>query len=434
MTPLVGAGLRPARTARSAAPGARARCADEPAGSRCARAGWGIAPPLQALALALVVALVSTVACAPQPEEVRAGLAVAEAMGGPAEEGFARATEPRAFVFPADHGPHPGFRTEWWYFTGNLADAAGRRFGFQLTFFRNALAPDPPEPAASAAPAPPGRESGWATRHVHMAHFALTDGRAGTFHHAERFAREAAGLAGAQAAPFAVWLEDWSARGAGDDPFPLRLRAAHGGASIDLVLDQGRPPVLQGDAGLSRKGEEPGNASYYYSLTRMPLRGTVRTPAGAFEVTGTAWMDREWSTSALGPELAGWDWFALQLDDGRDLMFYRLRRKDGTMDRLSKGSLVAPDGAVTPLRADDVRLDEEGARWRSPHSGARYPARWRLGVPSHGIDLSLTPLIADQELHGLVVYWEGAVDVSGGATGRGYVEMTGYDSETARPR
>jgi predicted secreted hydrolase len=335
--------------------------------------------------------------------------------------------EPRRFAFPEDHGPHSDFRTEWWYFTGNLDDAQGRRFGFQLTFFRNALAPSMPP-----------RESPWAARQVQMAHFALTDAGAGVFHHAERFAREAAGLAGARAEPFEVWLLDWSARGSSPAaPFPVHLRAATdaGDAAIDLVLEQGRPPVLQGDAGLSRKGPEPGNASYYYSLTRMPARGTVRAGGRTYAVLGAAWMDREWSTSALGPGLAGWDWFALQLDDGRDVMFYRLRRDDGTTDPFSKGSIVGPRGDVSVVAAAGVVLEEDGSRWRSPHSGAAYPSRWRLRVPAHGIDVVVAPVLADQEFGGIVVYWEGAVNVSGSATGRGYVEMTGYDEpRAARPR
>ena len=353
------------------------------------------------------------------PQEPRARLAVAEAMRATGTEGFARATAPRPFVFPRDHGPHPEYAVEWWYYTGNLADAAGRRFGFQLTFFRLAIAPD-------AAP----RDSGWATRDIYMAHFALTDVAPGRFYAFERFSRGAAGLAGAQGEPFRVWLEDWEALGQGPHGTPIRLRAAGGDVALDLTLEAGKPPVLQGDRGLSQKSAEPGNASYYYSLTRMPAAGTVRVAGANYRVAGLAWMDREWSTSALGPDQVGWDWFALHLDDGRDLMFYQLRLKGGGSDPFSKGVLVAADGPYRPLARDDVRLEPSGT-WTSPRTGGAYPASWRLAVPAEGIDLTITPLLADQELPTTVVYWEGAVRLAGSQGGFGYLEMTGYADEGA---
>ncbi len=210
----------------------------------------------------------------------------------------------------------------------------------------------------------------------------------------------------------------------------MRLRATEGDTAIDLTLDGGKPVVLQGDRGLSRKGPERGNASYYYSLTRMPARGAVTVGGERFEVTGLAWMDREWSTSALGAELAGWDWIALQLDDGRDLMFYRLRRKDGEADRFSAGTIVDSAGGARTLSLDEVRLEPVGA-WTSPRSGARYPARWRLRMRELALELEVTPVLADQELDVGTRYWEGAGTVSGAergrpVSGRGYVEMVGY--------
>jgi len=240
----------------------------------------------------------------------------------------------------------------------------------------------------------------------------------------------AAGLAGAQGAPFRVWLEDWAADGSGPGALPMRLRASQDGVAIDLALEGGKPLVLQGDRGLSQKGQKPGDASYYYSLTRMPTHGTVRVGGAAFEVAGLSWMDREWSTDALGAAAAGWDWFALQLDDGRDVMLYLLRRRDGSVDPFSAGTLVGADGAVTTLAAGDVRV-EATAHWTSPRSRVRYPARWRLSVPSAALALDVTPRQSDQELNVGTRYWEGAVAITGSAgqqriAGQGYVELVGY--------
>lgn len=408
--------------------------------------------------------------------ELAASLSVAAALRGGAEEGFARALAPRDFSFPADHGPHPAFRTEWWYWTGNLRTPEGRAFGFQLTFFRNALAPDPP-----------ARRSAWATRDVYLAHFTLTDAEGRRFHSFERVRRGALGLAGAQAAPFRVWLDDWQVTGppGGGDATPMRLVARAGGAgeggtageageggegkaaraagegqavgtpgaagtfgftsgstwaagevALDLVLERGKPPVLQGERGLSRKSAEPGQASYYYSLTRMPARGRVWIAGRSHEVAGLAWMDREWSTSSLGTDQVGWDWFSLQLDGGRDLMFYQLRRRDGTADPASGGTLVAADGASRRIALQDVAL-EPLDHWKSPESGGRYPARWRLRVPSAGLDLEIRPRLADQELDTSFRYWEGSVTVAGTAQGEpiegsGYVELTGYAERPAQ--
>jgi predicted secreted hydrolase len=352
----------------------------------------------------------------PRPRApIQATVAVRDAL---AEDrgGFARAFAARALAFPEDHGPHPDFRTEWWYYTGNLTTPAGRHVGFQLTFFRVALAP-------AAEP----RASGWATRQLYLAHFAVTDTAGRRFHAASRVSRAALELAGAHAAPFRVWVEDWSVEG---DGASTRLRASEGDVALDLGVSAGKPVVLQGDRGLSRKGAEPGNASLYYSFTRMPARGVIRLGPETLEVTGEAWMDREWSTSALGAGVEGWDWFAVQLDDGRELMVYLLRRRDGAIDPFSAGTLVAVDGTVRQLDAGDVRI-ETLAHWTSPRSGVRYPARWRLSVPSADLRLEIEPRLADQELIVGTRYWEGAVAVAGSAAGRpiagqGYVELVGY--------
>jgi predicted secreted hydrolase len=326
----------------------------------------------------------------------------------------------RPFRFPDDHGPHPDFRSEWWYFTGNVVSPGGRRFGFQLTFFRFALTPEAP-----------ARDSAWASNQVYMAHFAVSDVTAGRFHAAESFSREALDLAGARAAPFAVWLGSWRARAEGHF-FPLTLHAEDGGYAIDLRLDAGKPVVLNGEQGLSRKSAEPGNASYYYSIPRIPVNGRISTPAGDWQVSGSAWFDREWSSSALGADQVGWDWFALQLSDGRDLMVYRLRTRDGGTDPASGGTLVEADGRARGLDADAFAL-EVLEHWSSPRDGARYPARWRLRVPSAAIDVQVTPEFPDQELDLTFRYFEGASRVSGTSdsvrvTGHGHVELTGYAS------
>lgn len=396
-------------------------------------------PPLRRHLPAPVLALLlgSLPACDAPPTggavEERPRLSVPELLGGPSqsglenslENGFERAVEPRPFDFPADHGPHPGFRTEWWYVTGNLATPAGRAFGYQLTFFRSALASQMPP-----------RSSAWATRQIYMAHLALSDPRDGGFHAFERFSRDALGLAGAQAAPLRVWLEDWSLEGGPATTLPLRLRATEGQVALDLTLDSDKPIVLQGDRGLSQKGDKAGNASYYYSWTRMPTRGTLRIGGTDHSVAGSSWMDREWSTSALDADQIGWDWFSLQLDDGTELMYYRLRTANGGSHPASAGSLVDREGNSLRLDRDEATLEPLDS-WRSTATGASYPSRWRLEVPSAELSLVIEPLLADQELRLSVLYWEGAVRFEGHragrrVAGRGYVELTGYGDSTTQ--
>lgn len=334
--------------------------------------------------------------------------------------GWNRADKVRQFGFPRDHGPHPDFKTEWWYFTGNLQSADGRDFGYQLTFFRIGLKPGKAEDA-----------SAWRANQIYMAHFALTDVQDKRFHYFERFARDANQLAGARAEPFAVWLEEWRISGGDDGFLPLRLNAGQDAVAVALTLDSGKPPVLQGDQGLSRKSAAPGGASYYYSLTRMPTRGEIRVGEKTYQVTGNSWLDREWSTSALGLDQVGWDWFALQLSDGRELMYYRLRNKDGGADPHSAGVLVDPQGNVTRLDNNDVQLQVLD-HWSSPDTGTRYPVHWRLTLPDYDIDLEIRPRLLQQELNVSVRYWEGAVAVMGQADGKeiggsGYLELAGYE-------
>ncbi|MGB5622250.1 MAG: lipocalin-like domain-containing protein [Gammaproteobacteria bacterium] len=369
--------------------------------------------------MAVLAGLLWSASSKPPPSASEA-VSVVDLLGGDDDPGYQRALPGQRPGLPADHGPHPDFRSEWWYFTGNLSSETGRHFGFQLTFFRFALAPQPV-----------ARASAWATRQLWMAHLALTDTDGRRFFSRERLARGAQGLAGADAMPFQVWLEDWSARSLDQAFLPLRLAAGDADFGLELHLQPGREPVFQGDDGYSAKGPEPGNASLYYSYTRMPAAGTLRVGGERLAVTGLAWLDREWSTSALGPNLAGWDWFSIQLDDGSDLMFYALRRKDGSIDALSAGTLVEPDGRIVRLGRDTVELDP-GERWHSPATGAAYPVRWTLTIPSLELELAVDPRLESQEMDLSVRYWEGAIQVRGNrdgkpVTGGGYLEMTGYD-------
>ena len=351
-----------------------------------------------------------------------ASVAVAEAMAGDTT-GYRRASEVRDFTFPADHGPHPGYKTEWWYVTGNLDADTGRHIGYELTIFRIAMTPPDATPVRLASA--DSSTSTWATNQYYMAHFALTDATGQTFYDFERFSRGAAGLAGAQASPFRVWLEDWSMTGTETDAFPMRLRAQQGDVGLDVTLRPQKPPVYQGDRGLSQKGPGAGNASYYYSYTRLAADGTVRLGADTLQVTGQSWLDREWSTSALGEDQVGWDWFALQFEDGRDLMYYQLRNRDSSPSTYSEGVLVGPNGEKTAITREDVTVEVQD-RWTTPDGQRTYPVAWRLRVPGQAIDLRIEAVMNDQELDAAVRYWEGAVRVDGSAAGRGYVEMTGY--------
>lgn len=336
------------------------------------------------------------------------------------DAGFSMATGPRIFEFPRDHGPHPDFRNEWWYMTGNLDAADGRRFGFELTFFRFAVAP---EPAAS--------ESAWRTNQVYIAHFAVTDADGKTFYVAERFSRGALGLAGADTNPFRVWIDDWemASTTAEGDREEWRLQANDDDFALSLQLVAEKAAVLNGDEGLSQKSAVIGNASYYYSITRWQTEGQMRLGDEVFTVSGLSWLDREWSSSSLGSDQKGWDWFALQLSDGSELMFYNLRKTDGSQDVHSAGTWIFADGRSRHLDRNEVSVSVT-KEWTSPKGGS-YPSAWDIRIPQFGLTLSLAPVLDDQELFTTVRYWEGAVDVEGThreakVTGRGYVELTGY--------
>ncbi len=358
--------------------------------------------------------------------------------------GYARAMEADAVVFPGDLGPHDDYQTEWWYYTGNLETDEGRPFGFQLTFFRRALSPNVPEAdecaqierdqTSPSAPLPPcSSASPWRTNQIYLAHFTISDVDGQTFFPSERFSRGAAGLAGAQAEPYRVWLEDWHAEE--EDDGRVRLFARNDHVALDLLLTETLPPILHGDGGLSPKGPEPGNASYYYSLVQQQAQGTVTVQGVDHAVSGLAWKDHEYSTRALSPGAIGWDWFSLQLDDGSALMFFQIRRDgdpegDGQLDPASSGTFIYPDGSTKTLSSDDWEVEVRD-HWTSPHSGAEYPAGWSITIPEIELELTGRPLLADQELNVSTTYWEGATAFEGRRAGRpvtayGYVELTGY--------
>ncbi|MGE3773307.1 MAG: lipocalin-like domain-containing protein [Gammaproteobacteria bacterium] len=344
--------------------------------------------------------------------------AVAAALrDGAGNAGFERVTGPRAFEFPRDHAAHPAFRHEWWYVTGHLRDEARREYGFQITFFRYALVP---QAVASA--------SRWRARELVLAHFALSDIGRRRFHHATRRARAALDLAGAAIDTPRVWIRDWELAWTPDaDGGRWSLRAETAQAQLELELRPRKAIVYQGERGYSPKSDEPGNASLYYSVPRLAADGRLRVGDEAARVHGEAWLDREWGSSALGRDQRGWDWFALQFEDGRELTFYRLRRRDGSTDPHSRGLLIARDGTARALTADEVEMQPQ-RWWRSPATGLRYPVDWRVRSATLGLDLGLRARLDAQEWPGDLRYWEGQVAVTdvSGAKGLGYLEMTGY--------
>jgi len=347
-------------------------------------------------------------------------IALGLSVGLTAEEGVWREiTGPPELDLPRDHGAHPGTRTEWWYVTGLVDDAGGRRYGFQITFFRQGLAPGDPEPGSSILRA----------RQIAAAHLAIADIEAGEFHHAERLRRSGGGLAGWSTDDLAVWLDDWEMHREDTGGIEIIARDAETGIGLELTLEAGKPLVRHGDDGYSQKGASPGNASAYLSWTRLSVDGRILIDGAPIDVDGAAWFDHEWGSSQLGEGVAGWDWFSLRLSDGRDLMVYQLRRGDGSADLFSSGTVVAADGSTTRLRQDDFEI-KTLEWWTSTATGGRYPVRWRVNVPEHGIHLEIVGLLPDAELDGRattgVVYWEGPVEAIGSHRGEGYVELTGY--------
>ncbi len=376
----------------------------------------------------IIVGALGTAGCgsdqAPRPTE-RPPRSIAEVLSDTAAEGgFRHARPPAALRFPADHGAHPEFRNEWWYLTGNLATAEGRRFGYQFTLFRTAL----------SANRPPG-DSAWSTNQVYLAHAAVTDVTGGRLHSAERVARGALGLAGADSAPVRLWLGDWSIRER-LEPTPVcpdcLAAAVHVVAedfTISVRLAAVKPPALHGERGLSAKGLSNRNASYYYSYTRIATQGSLTVGGTRVAVTGTSWFDHEWSTSALLPSQSGWDWFSVQLSDTTEMMLFRLRDRELASRDFLSGSIIDAAGNVTPI---STAMIEAVSSWRSPATGVTYPSGWRIVLPQSDVRLTLTPLLKNQEIDLMFRYWEGAVAVAGSVSGRrldgyGYAELTGYE-------
>jgi len=338
-----------------------------------------------------------------------------------------QAVGPWKWSFPRDHGSHPDFRTEWWYFTGNLSDTSARRFGYQLTFFRQGVVFKVKDPSTP-----------WSVRDLFPGHFALTDVSARRFAYAERLSRGGPGLAGAARNQMDVWLLNWSARMKENT---IRIEAKDQAMEIFLELTPRKPIVFQGQNGLSKKGPKEGQASYYFSYTDLATKGWIKTPTlpSPLLVKGRSWLDHEFGSNQLASNQVGWDWFSLCLSNGQDLMIYFLRRSDGSVEPTSAGALVSSDGRTTNLSLSEMSV-EVLDHWKSSKTGGKYPSRWKIKIPVAGIELAVNPLLADQELvtEGStgVVYWEGAVDGRGRSRGQevtceGYVEMTGYAGSLA---
>jgi len=355
------------------------------------------------------------------------------------------------YEFPRDHFNHPGYQTEWWYYTGNLKTPQGHRFGFELTFFRQGMArPATPPPGANKGRGHPGDENSstagkWRVNDIWLAHLALSDLDGGRFYHFERMNRAGPGLAGADLAAGRIWNGNWEVRfdaaGAGAQP-ALNLQAVSDDFTLRLTLRSQKPPVIHGVNGVSQKAEGPGQASHYLSYTRLDSAGTLELGGQSFSLTGLAWMDHEFFSHQLTPEQVGWDWMSIQLSNGEEFMLYRLRRRDGTPDPYSAGTFVDASGKTRHLSASDFSLSP-GAAWTSPATRAHYPVHWTIRVHSLALELTVsTPLDSQELVSGnpyWPTYWEGAITVHGvrqGAltTGVGYLEMTGYDRAVALPR
>lgn len=337
---------------------------------------------------------------------------------GASSDGYEKAEPGYTLRFPEDHGEHPDFRHEWWYFTGHLDDTRGRRYGFQFTLFRFAL-------SATDVPGP----SAWSSRQAYMAHVALTDEAGGRFFSAERLSRGALDLAGVRTAPLALWLEDWRLDGLSEDgepPWQLFINDSR--FQLNLELGNAKPMVLQGQQGYSRKGE--GAASYYYSYTRLATKGVLEINGERIAVKGESWFDHEWGSAGLSKTQQGWDWFALQLDNGEEFMWYQMRTNEGSMDPASSGVWVSADGASHLIKPMDIQLRPNNY-WQSP-DGRCYPVGWTLRMSEKG-EWKLQALLKNQWMDHQIRYWEGAMIADGEVSGRAYVELTGYPFQAVCP-
>ena len=352
---------------------------------------------------------------------VTVGMFAARAKADSTPDPWLRAINPWTWIFPRDHGAHPDFKTEWWYFTGNLRDAQQHRYGYQLTLFRQGIQFTPVQ-----------KQSRWALRDFYFGHFTISDIDRNQFHVEERVTRGALGGAKAAVGQMDVALGPWTIKqGPGET---IHLLAQEPAIGIDFQATPLKPLILEGVNGLSRKADGVGEASYYYSYPRLATSGQLRIDGQTTRVSGLSWFDHEFSTSSLGADQVGWDWFCLQLDDNEEIMLYAMRDKSGAIDPSSQGTWVGADGKTQRLPPGSFTISRLG-EWKSPRSGATYPAGWHIVIPGHAADLTVAPEMADQELHltkmGALDYWEGACanrgTVAGHAvTGVGYTELTGY--------
>jgi predicted secreted hydrolase len=336
------------------------------------------------------------------------------------DQGWAVAVPGYQITFPRDHFPHYQFRTEWWYFTGNLKTADGRAFGYQVTFFRHGY-----RPPRNRAPV----TSRFVMNDVKFAHFAVTDVSSDKFYFDSRVSRGAFGEAGFGDGKRLAWIDNWELDFDGD----FRLNAMTKDYSVQLDLIPEKPPVLEGEDGLSQKADGEGHASYYYSITRLKTSGTIKIGDENYVAEGSSWFDREWATNQLAPEQAGWNWFAIQLSDGSDIMLYQMRLKGGGIDSHSSGKWIAADGVTAELASNDFQLIPEKF-WESATTKATYPVQWRLNIPKLNLELKVTPPVINQELDLSVVYWEGCIRLKGRRAGKpvegvGYMELTGYQGD-----
>lgn len=348
---------------------------------------------------------------------------LADFLSSDTQREFAEVTSEYRLRFPEDHGAHPDFRQEWWYFTGNLLGDDQREYGFQLTFFRFAH--------ASSENLPP---TGWNNDQTWMAHFAFSDFQQDVFYAEEDFARGAIDLAGATSDPFAVWINGWSVSqgpASCQNCLSARLEAQMEGVSIDLVVRSTRGPVLQGDRGFSVKNQKGDVASYYYSYPDLETSGTVQVGGRSLAVKGQTWMDREWSSAVLAKGQSGWDWFALHLEDGRKLMLFQVR--DEINGHFRHAVLIDRKGNKAQIDTSDLELIPTDY-WNSPQTGYRYPLEWIIKNKSDNnrLNIKIQPKIENQELDLSFQYYEGAVEVEGEiggkeVAGNGYMELTGYE-------
>ncbi|MEO5753960.1 MAG: lipocalin-like domain-containing protein [Chthoniobacterales bacterium] len=324
------------------------------------------------------------------------------------------------YQFPRDHHAHEDFKTEWWYFTGNLTNASGRRFGYELTFFRQGIRP-------------PNERSGATSRFVmndlKFAHFTVTDAAGKTFLFHQKVSRGSFGEAGFGQDERVAWIDQWTLRMQDDGSIDIRAAAAD--AKVELHLRPEKRPVIHGPSGISQKAEGAGHASHYYSITRLKTSGSLSVGKERFAVTGESWFDHEWATNQLAPGQAGWNWVSAQFADGSELMLYQMRLANGTIDPISSGTLVRKDGSSVSLSSADFQMTPQ-SYWESRASKAKYPIGWRIVVPQEQLDFQIQPVLSNQELvFAPLIYWEGAFDLSGTRagqkiSGRGYLELTGY--------